>query len=56
MKDETETLRRIVEDCVQSQFRYLDNRDEVDPHAFAYRVAREIIDRIGSARIEVVSR
>ena len=54
MKDETVTLSRIVADCVQSQFRYLDNK--VDPHAFGDRVAREVIGRLRSARIDVVSR
>jgi hypothetical protein len=33
-KDETATLHRIIADCVQSQFRYLPDRDAVDPHVF----------------------
>ena len=56
MIDETVTLRRIIADCVQSQFRYLDNRDRVDPHWFGDRVAQEVMDRLRSAGIEVVSR
>ena len=56
MKDETVTLSRIVADCVQSQFRYLDNPAEVDPRGFGDRVAREVIGRLRSARIDVVSR
>ncbi|HWN80312.1 MAG TPA: hypothetical protein VNN81_21015, partial [Bradyrhizobium sp.] len=56
MKDETVTLSRIVADCVQSQFRYLDNPAEVDPRGFGDPVAREVIGRLRSARIDVVSR
>ena len=50
------TLNRIIADCVQALYRYPANPSEVDPHAFGNRVAREVMDRLQSAGIEVVSR
>jgi hypothetical protein len=55
-KDETETLRRIIEDCVRSQFRDLADPGDVDPHDLGYRVAREVMDRLRAARIDAVWR
>jgi hypothetical protein len=56
MKDESPTLNRIIADCVQALYRYPANPSEVDPRAFGNRVAREVMDRLQSAGIEVVSR
>jgi hypothetical protein len=56
MKDETVTLSRIIAHCMRSQFGYLDNWAEVDPHAFGDRVAREVMHRLRAARMDVVSR
>jgi hypothetical protein len=55
-KDEPVALSRIIADCVQSQFRYLADPGDVDPHYFGYRVARAVMDRLRAARIDVVSR
>jgi hypothetical protein len=56
MKDETLTLSRIIADCVQAQYRYFADPADVDPHDFGKRVAREVMDRLQSAGIDVVSR
>jgi hypothetical protein len=55
-KDESATLRRIIADCVQAQYRYLADPAVVDPHDFGKGVAREVMDRLQRAGIEVVSR
>jgi hypothetical protein len=56
MKDETVTLGRIIADCMQSQYRYLADAADVGPHDFCKLVAQEIMDRLQSARIDVVCR
>ncbi len=56
MKDETVTLSRIIADCMQSQYRCLADPADVDPHDFCKRVAQEVMDRLQSAGIDVVSR
>jgi hypothetical protein len=56
MKDESSTVHRIIADCVQAQYRYLLDRARVDPHDFGERVAREVMARLQSAGIEVMSR
>ena len=56
MKDETVTLSRIIVDCTQSQYHYLADAADVDPHDFCKRVAQEVMDRLQSAVIDVVSR
>jgi hypothetical protein len=53
---ETDTLRHIIADCVQSQYRYLPDRGAVDPHDFGYRIARAVIQRLETANIGLVSR
>jgi hypothetical protein len=55
-KDETVALRRIIVDCVQSQYRCLVDPADVDPHAFGDRLACDVLDRLRSAEINVVSR
>jgi hypothetical protein len=49
-------LYAFVADVVQNRFRYLENRDRVDPHTFGQLVAREVIERLEAADIVVVSR
>ena len=49
-------LFNFVADVVQMRFRYLENRDRVDPHTFGRIVAQEVISRLESADIVVVSR
>jgi hypothetical protein len=49
-------LFNFVADVVQMRFRYLENRDRVDPHTFGQIVAREVIQRLETADIVVVSR
>ena len=44
MNDETVTLSHIV-DCMPSQYRYLADAADVDPHDFCKRVAQEGMDR-----------
>jgi hypothetical protein len=56
MKDETVTLSRIIADCLQSQYRYLADAADVGPHDFCKRVAQEVMDRLQSPGIDVVSR
>ena len=56
MKDESPTLNRIIADCVQAQYRYFSDSADIDPHEFGRRVARDIMDRLQSAEIDVVSR
>ena len=55
-KDESVTLSRIIIDCTQSQYHYLADAADVDPHDFCKRVAQEVLDRLQSAGIDVVSR
>jgi hypothetical protein len=55
MNDETVTLSHIV-DCMPSQYRYLADAADVDPHDFCKRVAQQVMDRLQSAGIDVVSR
>jgi hypothetical protein len=55
-KDETVTLSRIIVNCTQSQCHYLADAADVDPHDFRKRVAQEVMDRLQSAGIDVVSR
>ena len=52
MNDETVTLSHIV-DCMPSQYRHLADAADVDPRK---RVAQQVMDRLQSARIDVVSR
>ena len=56
MKAESPTLNRITADCVQAQNRYLADAADVDPHDFCERVAQQVMDRLQSAGIDVVSR
>lgn len=56
MDNETTHLYALIADVVQNRFRYLENPDRVDPHTFGQVVAREVIERLGSADIVVVSR
>ena len=56
MRDETVTLSQITADCMQSQYRYLADAADVDPHDFCKRVAQQVMDRLQSAGIDVVSR
>ena len=49
-------LFNFVADVVQMRFRYLENRDRVDPHTFGQIVAREVIQRLETSDIVVVSR
>jgi hypothetical protein len=56
MKDETVTLSLIIVDCTQSQYCYLAGAADVDPHDFCKRVAQQVMDRLQSAGIDVVSR
>jgi len=41
---------------VQARFRYLENRDRVDPVTFGRIVAEEVIRRLETANVVVVSR
>ena len=49
-------LSQIIADCMQSQYRYLADAADVDPHDFCKRVAQQVMDRLQSAGIDVVSR
>ena len=49
-------LYALIADVTQNRFRYLENRDRVDPHTFGQIVAREVIQRLEVANIVVVSR
>jgi hypothetical protein len=55
-KDETVAVRRVVADCARSQFRYFADRANADPHDFGDRVANEVMQRLRSVGIDVVSR
>jgi hypothetical protein len=56
MDNETAQLYAFIADVVQHCFRYLNDRDRADPHAFGQIVAREVIQRLEAADIVVVSR
>jgi len=56
MDNETAQLYAFIADVVQARFRYLENRDRVDPHTFGQIVAREVIQRLETSDIVVVSR
>jgi hypothetical protein len=56
MDNETAQLYAFIADVVQARFRYLENRDRVDPMTFGRIVAQEVISRLESADIVVVSR
>jgi len=49
-------LHTIIADVVQARFRYLENRDRVDPVTFGRIVAEEVIRRLETANVVVVSR
>jgi len=49
-------LHTIIADVVQNRFRYLENRNRVDPMTFGRIVAEEVIRRLESADVVVVSR
>lgn len=56
MDNETVQLFAIIADVAQSQFRYIENPDRVDPTTFGRIVAQEVIQRLNLANIVVVSR
>ena len=56
MRDETVALSQIIADGMQSQYRYLADAADVGPHDFCKRVAQQVMDRLQSARIDVVCR
>jgi hypothetical protein len=56
MNDEIVTLSHIIVDCMLSRYRYLADAADVDPHDFCKRVAQQVMDRLQSAGIDVVSR
>ena len=49
-------LHTIIADVVQARFRSLENRDRVDPMTFGRIVAEEVIRRLETANVVVVSR
>jgi len=49
-------LHTIIADVVQARFRSLENRDRVDPMTFGRIVAEEVIRRLETADVVVVSR
>lgn len=54
MKDETETLRRIIADCVAAELRELQH-DNIDVHDVGYRVAREVLQQLRRVHIQAIS-
>jgi hypothetical protein len=56
VNNETVQLHAIITDVAQNRFRYLENRDRVDPLTFGCLVAQDVIQRLDSADILVVSR
>ena len=56
MDNEQLQLHTIIADVVQARFRSLENRDRVDPMTFGRIVAEEVIRRLETADVVVVSR
>jgi hypothetical protein len=54
--NETAQLQAIIADVTQMRFRYLENRERIDPMTFGRIVAQEVIQRMDEQNIVVVSR
>lgn len=55
MSDETEALRLIIEDCVDTELRWRDPNIPHDPYVTARRIAIEVLQRLEANGIRAIA-